>query len=346
MSSQHTHTDHSRVTTTIDFDKDGKQVSFLAIPISTDDSAYGTVTVPITVIKNGQGPTIYLSGGVHGDEFEGPIALMKLVRRLEANDVQGRLIITPCLNLPAVMAGKRCSPMDGLNLNRVFPGDPNGSVTEVIAHYVSSVLLPICDVQIDLHSGGNTLDFIPFVQMIRSRDKALERRTLEACKVFGTPIGLLTTELDPAGNLETICDELGVMTIQSELGGGGTVSKTNVGYAETGAMNLLKYFGVIQGDIVKPQDQGRPPMRLMQFRNTSSYVMSPDDGLFEPFFELGDPCEKGNAIGQVHYPHHIEKPPWLVHATCDGTVLSKRPPGIVRRGDNVAIIAQDLGEDE
>ena len=334
--------DVSRVATDVDYEKDGKQVSYLGVPISTDDSAYGTVTVPITVLKNGTGPTVYLSGGVHGDEFEGPIALMKLARRLQATEVQGRIIITPCLNLPAVMAGKRCSPMDGLNLNRVFPGEPNGSVTMTIAHYVSAVLLPLCEIQIDLHSGGNTLDFIPFVQMIRSRDKDLERATLKACKVFGTPIGLLTTELDPAGNLETVCDEFGVMTIQSELGGGGTVSKTNVGYAETGASNLLKYFGVIEGEIVTPEHQGRPPMRLMQFRDTSSYVMSPDDGLFEPFFELGEGCEQGTAIGQVHYPHHVDKEPWVVSATCDGTLLSKRPPGIVRRGDNVAIIAQDL----
>ena len=342
MDSNSTHGRASRVATGIDYEKEGKQVSFLGVPISTDESAYGTVPVPITVIVNGAGPTVYLSGGVHGDEFEGPIALMKLARELEPHEVQGRIIITPCLNLPAVLAGKRCSPIDGLNLNRVFPGDADGSATLVIAHYVSSTLLPLCDVQIDLHSGGNTLDFIPYVQMIGSRDKALERRTLEAIKVFGTPVGLLTTELDPAGNLETICEELGVMTIQSELGGGGTVSKTNVGYAYTGASNLLKHFGLLEGAIVRPEDEGRPPMRLMTFSDATCYVMSPDDGLFEPFFELGDDCEEGDAIGQVHYPHHIDKAPWPVHATRGGTLLSKRPPGIVKRGDNVSIIAQDM----
>ena len=335
----------SRVITDVDFEKHGKQVSHLGVPISTDESAYGTIPLPITVINNGSGPTIHLSGGVHGDEFEGPIALMKLARELETERVQGRIIITPCLNLPAVLAGKRCSPIDGLNLNRVFPGEPEGSVTMVIAHYVSSTLLPLCDVQIDLHSGGNTLDFIPFVQMIRSQDEDLERRTLEAIQVFGTPVGLLTTELDPAGNLETICDQLGVMTIQSELGGGGTVSKTNVGYAHTGATNLLKHFGLIEGAIVTPQSQGRAPMRLMTFTDQTCYVMSPDDGLFEPFFELGDDCEPGDPIGQVHYPHHVEKAPWPVWATRGGTLLSKRPPGIVKRGDNVAIVAQDMALD-
>ena len=224
----------------------------------------------------------------------------------------------------------------------MFPGDPAGSATHVIAHYVTTVLLPLCDVQVDLHSGGNTLTFIPYVQMIRSRDEDLQRRTLEAIMEFGAPVALLTTELDPAGNLETMCEELGVMTIQSELGGGGTVSRTNVGYAYTGACNLLKHFGLIEGEIERPEDEGRPPTRLMTFSDQSCYVMAPDDGLFEPFFELGDPCEEGDAIGQVHYPHHIEKLPWKVHATRSGTLLSKRPPGIVRRGDNVAIIAQDM----
>ena len=332
----------SRVATSVDYEKNGKQVSFLGVPISTDESAYGTVTLPITVIRNGSGPTVYLSGGVHGDEFEGPVALMKLARELDPGEVQGRIIITPCLNLPAVLAGKRCSPIDGLNLNRVFPGDPAGSVTHVIAHYVTTALLPLCDVQVDLHSGGNTLTFVPYVQMIRSRDEDLQRRTLEAIKVFGAPVALLTTELDPAGNLETMCEALGVMTIQSELGGGGTVSKTNVGYAYHGARNLLKHFGLIEGEILRPEDEGRPPTRLMTFSDRSCYVMAPDDGLFEPFFELGDACDEGDEIGQVHYPHHIEKLPWKVHATRGGTLLSKRPPGIVRRGDNVAIVAQDM----
>lgn len=334
--------DVSRVTTTIDYEKDGKQVSYLAVPISTDESAYGTVPIPITVIKNGAGPTIYMSGGVHGDEFEGPVALMKLARKLEPSDVQGRIIITPCLNLPACLSGRRCSPLDGLNLNRVFPGDVNGSVTMTIAHYVCSVLLPLCDVQVDLHSGGNTLDFIPFAQMIRGRDKEIELRTLEAIKVFGTPVGLLTTELDSTGNLGAICEERGILSIGTELGGGGTLTKTTVGYAETGALNLLKHFGLLGGAIVRPEEQGRPPMRLMTFSDASCYVMAPDGGLFEPFFELGDTCDAGDPIGQIHYLDHIEKKPWVVHATREGTLLSKRPPGTVKRGDNIAIIAQDL----
>src|SRR5579872_6878674 len=135
----------SRISTDIDFTRVGKHQSHLRVPVSTNISAYGTVPIPITVIKHGKGPTILITGGVHGDEYEGPIALVKLAQRLTPAVVQGRVVLVPALNLPAVLAGARLSPMDGLNLNRVFPGDPNGSVTSMIAHYVSTELIPMAD---------------------------------------------------------------------------------------------------------------------------------------------------------------------------------------------------------
>jgi predicted deacylase len=286
---------NTSITTSIDYERNGKQISYLGVPISTDESAYGTITLPITVIKNGSGPTILISGGIHGDEYEGQVAIRNLAHKLNPSDVQGRIIMIPSLNLPAALAGVRCSPIDGLNLNRVFPGNSSGSITMKIAHYISSILLPLCDAQLDLHSGGATLDFIPFVQMIRMRDKSLHSRSFEALKVCGTPVSLVTTELDSTGNIAPVCEEMGIVYVGSELGGGGSVSRTNVGYAETAILNFLCHFGIIEGPIVTPEEQGRPASRLMKFTDISSYVMAPDNGLFEPFFELGNECRKGDC---------------------------------------------------
>lgn len=166
----------SRINSSIDFDKPGKQVSYLAVPESSNESAYGTVTIPIAVINNGEGPTLLLTGGVHGDEYEAPVALIKLIRQLKTEELQGRLIIIPSLNLPAAMAGQRCSPIDGLNLNRVFPGKRDGTITEMIAHYVCEVLLPMTDVVFDIHSGGNTLEYIPEVSMYLGDYAARQQR--------------------------------------------------------------------------------------------------------------------------------------------------------------------------
>lgn len=331
-----------RIATDIDFEKVGKQTSYLNVAISTNESAYGTVTVPITIIKNGTGPTIYCSGGVHGDEYEGPIVLRKIMRQLEPSQVNGRIIIIPSVNLPAVLAGERCSPIDGLNLNRVYPGSPNGSITMTIAHYVCNAILPLCDIQVDLHSGGKTLQYIPCVIMTANPDKERHDKIFEAMKAFGAPIGLINVSLDDTGTLDSVCAEFDILKLETELGGGGIVSRDNVALAETGMMNLFKHFGIVEGEIVTPEQQNREPMRLMSVPDARCYVMSPDDGLYEPFVELDDTVEAGQPIGQVHYIQHINKDPWVTHTERSGVVLCKRPPGKASRGDNVAIIGQNL----
>ena len=119
----------TRIRCFVDFDKDGKQISHLQLPYSSNVSAYGWIGIPIAVLRNGRGPTLYLGAGNHGDEYEGQIVLARLIRELDPGAIQGRLIVMPAQNLPAVLAGARCSPIDAGNLNRSFPGDPDGSPT-------------------------------------------------------------------------------------------------------------------------------------------------------------------------------------------------------------------------
>src|SRR6516225_4076562 len=136
---------------TVDFGKAGKQTGIVQVPLSVHDDAWGVIPIPISVISNGRGPTVILEGGNHGDEYEGPIALGELVRALDPGAVSGRLIFIPAINLPAVAAARRTSPVDDLNFNRAFPGDPLGSPTQQIAAYVNDVLFPMADAFLDLH---------------------------------------------------------------------------------------------------------------------------------------------------------------------------------------------------
>jgi uncharacterized protein len=151
----------TRIFTDIDYNKKGKQIGYLYLPYSVTRSAYGNIAVPIAVIANGRGPTVLLQAGTHGDEYEGQIALCKLIRTLEAGSVAGRVIVLTATNLPAVIAGTRVSPLDGGNLNRAYPGDPDSGPTKAIAHYVDSVIFPMTDYHLDLHSGGSSLDYQP-----------------------------------------------------------------------------------------------------------------------------------------------------------------------------------------
>ncbi|RVD12886.1 succinylglutamate desuccinylase/aspartoacylase family protein, partial [Mesorhizobium sp. M4B.F.Ca.ET.017.02.2.1] len=111
----------SPIAPTVDFDKDGVQHGFLRLPYSRDDSAWGSVMIPVCVIRNGNGPTALLTGGNHGDEYEGPLALYDLARTLDPREVTGTVIIVPAMNYPAFRAGTRTSPIDKGNLNRSFP---------------------------------------------------------------------------------------------------------------------------------------------------------------------------------------------------------------------------------
>ncbi|TGT13004.1 N-alpha-acetyl diaminobutyric acid deacetylase DoeB, partial [Mesorhizobium sp. M8A.F.Ca.ET.213.01.1.1] len=94
----------SPITPSVDFDRNGVQHGFLRLPYSRDDSAWGSVMIPVCVIRNGKGPAALLTGGNHGDEYEGPLALYELARMLDPKDVSGTVIIVPAMNYPAFRA--------------------------------------------------------------------------------------------------------------------------------------------------------------------------------------------------------------------------------------------------
>ncbi len=338
--------DDTNIRCDIDFDAQGKQSSFLGVPISTNESAYGTITIPITVVANGEGPTMSFTGGVHGDEYEGPVTLMKLAQSLRAEEINGRVIIIPCLNLPAVLAGARCSPIDDLNLNRVFPGIAQGSITESIAHYVSTVLVPLSDVHLDMHSGGKTLEYLPSMYASNWVGEDKNDDSMKASMAFGADVTLVSDEHPDTGRfLSTVFSAAGIPNYSTELGGAGIVNPYIIETAEHGVINMLKHYGIMDGDQTTPEMQGRGPTRLAKVKDVDCYVMSPDDGLYEPFVDLGDDIDQGQALGQVHYPQHHNVPPWEVVSPRSGFLLCKRPPGKVQRGDNIAIIAQDVDSD-
>jgi predicted deacylase len=327
----------------IDFDQNGKQSSFLSVPISTNESAYGALTIPVTVLKNGDGPTISFTGGVHGDEYEGPVTLMKLARTLHASEINGRVMIIPSLNLPAVLSGTRCSPIDGLNLNRIFPGKANGTVTEMIADYFTSEIVPRSDLHVDLHSGGKTLEYIPCIFVPHGSTQEARREALDTALSFGTDLAITQDDSFPDSGrfLSAMFSSRGKPAYTCELAGAGRVSPGVVKMAEHGVRNIMQHVGILQGHPLSNKAQGRKETRLVTVPHSDCYVIAPDDGIYEPFVELGGPLRAGQEIGQVHYPQHHQKEPWIVKTERSGFVLCKRPPGKVCRGDNIAIIASN-----
>lgn len=326
------------ITTDIDFGREGKQVSLLRLPCSSNLSGYGIIPLPIAVLKNGMGPTVLLMGGNHGDEYEGPVILGKLIRDLDLKKINGRLIILPAANYPAAIAGVRNSPVDGLNLNRSFPGDPEGSATQQIAHYIAKILMPMADVVIDLHSGGRSLDFVFCANIYRHEPGPLRDKTVALARAFGVP---LTVMFDDRGEERTIlatAKRLGIPAMTTELGGGATLSVGGLQLCMDAVCRALASLGVLPADAAKP---AKTPTRFVEIKNQLSYVYAPCNGLFESFDEMGSEVRAGAPAGCVHFIGDPSRRPVEVAYGATGLMCMKRPPAQVVAGDCLFVVVTD-----
>ena len=297
-------TKKSKISETIDYSKDGKHFGYLSIPHSTNDSGWGSLQMPIISIRNGEGPVAVFTGGNHGDEYEGPIGLMKIARSLDNNNINGQIIIIPALNFPALMAGDRVSPIDGLNMNRAFPGKRDGSVTSMIADYLTTQIIPLADVFVDIHSGGKTMMFSPFATYQNVPNIGVNQKAKEAALAFGAPICLEIVELDPDGMLDTAVGNLGKVFVGTELGGGGTSTPTTISIAETGIKNILAHFNIINEKIKTREEMGLQPSKQMQMPDPKCFVFSEDRGIYEALIDLDTQVKIGDTLGQVHFPEN------------------------------------------
>jgi predicted deacylase len=322
--------------TTIDLDKPGKQVGFVMIPHSPDDDAWGVTRLPIAVIANGTGPTIILEGGNHGDEYEGPITIGELIRELDPDEVSGRLILMPANNVHAVVAGKRTSPVDGLNLNRTFPGNPIGTITQQIAAFMAQEIFPRGDAFLDLHSGGSSLDILPSAVIEPSEDPELLKKNIAAARAFGADYTVVIPNLgDPRTATACAC-QAGLISIGTEMSGGGSVSREALALCRTGVRNVLVHLGVLPEAYATPIS-GKD--RVLDLPGAGSYVYATMDGIFESFDPLGAEVKKGEPCGRIHCTWDATRAPETLYYGADGVLYGRRQPGRVRPGNCVLTVA-------
>lgn len=330
----------TRIWSSIDFNREGKQTDCLRLPISTDMSAYGWIPIPVICLKNGDGPTALLIAGTHGDEYEGQIALMRLSRRLEAGDIKGRIVIFPALNFPAVQAGRRVSPIDEGNLNRLYPGRAHGTATEMIAHYVTEVLLPMADLVVDLHSGGRSLNYIPSALIRPGKVAKQHEKLVELLHIFGAPIGFLTDGSGGGNNttLPAAAESTGALVITAELGGGATLNPAGLELAEQGVIRVLKHLGILPSCNVPAPG----PVRIMNSSGTDFLVYADTDGLYEPMVDLWEEVSEGQLAALLHSIDRPYNKAEEIRFTRGGMVACKRFPTLVRRGDCLFELMEDL----
>ncbi|MBX2868122.1 MAG: N(2)-acetyl-L-2,4-diaminobutanoate deacetylase DoeB [Acidiferrobacterales bacterium] len=320
------------ISATVGFDENGVHHGYLKVPYSGDDSAWGAVMIPITVVQNGEGPTALLTGANHGDEYEGPIALWSLANELESKNVRGRVIIVPAMNYPAFTTGKRTSSIDGGNMNRVFPGNPNGTITEIIADYFNRTLLPLADFVVDIHSGGKTLQFVPFAAAHILENKEQQAKCVAAMQAFNAPYSVMLLELDAVHMYDTAAESQGKVFVSTELGGGGSADAHTTAIAKRGINNILKHAGILEGEVILDDSV------QIDMPDGRCFITSEHSGLLEMRVNLGDPVKEGDVIAHVHDIERTGIQPVEYRAQINGMLVGRHYPCLTKPGDNLAVI--------
>ena len=333
------------IRTDIDLDRPGKQQGFLRVPYSHNLGGWANVMIPMTLVAHGAGPTVLVLGGNHGDEYQGQVALMKLARSISPEQVQGRLILIPSLNFPAALASTRLSPIDGMNLNRAFPGDAEGSVTSQIAHYLTHELFPISDAVIDIHSGGRSMEFVPCSHMHVVSDRLQRQAMLDAMLAWNTDFCFLYTDIAGSGLLPVEAESQGKTVVTTELGGGEAIPARVHRIAHDGLVNVLKHLGVLQGTVQTRASLGLEPTVLTQALEAKNYLLAPESGIFEICVELGSKVLVDEPLARIHYLERPDREPTLIVSPKEGYLLCMRTACKTQQGDCIAVIAESVSID-
>lgn len=326
----------SRIHCNIPLDQPGRHIGDLYLRHSDNRQPLGYYPVPIATIANGEGPTALLIGGVHGDEFEGPVALMRLLHGLDPNLVRGRIIFLPALNMPAAQASARVSPLDDTNLNRAFPGDANGGPTAMLAHFVEDVLMPKCDAVIDLHAGGKASIFAPSALASRHEDAGLFEKNLALARVFAAPLIWVLGAYNDNRSVNAAAGRKNVPMIAAELGGGGACTPEHADLAEQGILRCLAHIGILEN---APSAALSP--RSVEILSPGQNLFAARSGLFDRAFSAGDDIEAGQDAGALHMIGEPSRPPFRLVFPMSGVVLAHGNRGNIERGEMLAMVAQD-----
>lgn len=327
---------------TIDWAQPGKHHYQIAFHL---DGTWGYSLVPLTIINGLKGPNpngVVAFGGTHGNEWEGPVAIKRLCQDLDPAELSGHIILMPQLSESAGNANTRVSPLDGVNMNRAFPGNPRGTISYRIAHFVKTRVFPQVRVVLDIHSGGNEGIF-PHVSSFHPVAN-IEQRTEMAtvARLFDTRFVMIYSSDMASGLLTDEAEAEGKITIGTEFGYGESVNRQGTLHAYEGIKNVLRHYGLLDEPIVRIDPEKARPTRFLQAAKLDSYIPAPRDGIWEPVLGPGDDITAGSLIGRMHDFNDHTSPAMDILAPKDGVILMMHFPAVTKKGCTLFTIGEEV----
>jgi predicted deacylase len=283
------------------------------------------------------GPVVGILGGVHGDEYDGVLAAHELRSWLPTELVRGEVRIAAPAHPAAWWSRTRTSPVDGLDLARVFPGGQNGRPTEQVAHALTERVIRGSDLLVDLHAGGAGFD-MPFLCGYHGGDDERGTRSRRFAEAFAARFTWEHEGLPAPGRSLSVAFDLGVPAIYVESHGGRTVRAADLrGYVE-GVRRVLLALGMIAD---APHASARP-VRVRGDGDTDGGILAPAAGHLVLRSGAGDRVGGGEVVGEIVRPHDARAIP--VCAPHDGFVMLLRRDSCVAEGETVCIVASAAGQ--
>jgi predicted deacylase len=239
------------------------------------------------------GPTTLITAGIHAAEYTGIEAAIRLGRATSPESVRGTLLILPLLNRPGFYERSiYVNPEDGDNLNRLFPGKPDGTWGERFAHRLLTEIVTKCDYSIDLHAGDLIEDLVPFVIYRDTGDAALDERIRGMANAYGARWAVKTAPTgERPGTLYAVAGQNGVAAMLAESGGRGLLIEEDVARHVTGVTNILRTIGAISG---RPE-RVEPPTVVKSFE----WLRSPVEGIFHSRVRVDQTVKARDVVGEL-----------------------------------------------
>ena len=326
----------------IDFAKPGKHHYQVALPL---DGTWGFSLVPLTVINGLRGSNkdgVICFGGTHGNEYEGQVGVKRLATDLDPAAMAGRVVLMPRLSESACVANSRTSPLDGVNMNRAFPGDPRGTISSRIAHFVKTRIFPLGRVVIDIHSGGMEGAFPHCTSFHPIPDAAQQAETALISQLFDTGFVMIYSSAMAHGLLTDEAEAEGKVTIGSEFGAGGGTDRLGTQHAYEGTKNVLRHYGLLDGEIAQIRPAGSAPVRLISAPHLDAYVPTPRDGVWEPIALPGQFVEQGEVVGRLHDFADHSSPALSILAPRAGFIMMMHLSARPVKGQTLFVVAQNI----
>jgi len=268
------------------------------------------------------GPCVWLSAAIHGDELNGVEVIRRVLNRIEPKELSGTIIAVPFVNMFGAISESRYLP-DRRDLNRSFPGSPKGSLASRLAHIFMTEVVSRCEFGIDLHTGSDNRTNLP--QIRADLDDAETRRYAEA---FAAPVMVHARTVD--GSLRGVASRRGIRTLLFEGGEAQRFDADVIATAVAGVRRVLATLGMIEG----PTEH---EVRSVESRRTS-WVRARRSGIFRRSAELGEETTRGATLGYIS--DAFGKTSLPVRARTDGIIIGLSLNPIVRPGDALAHVAE------